>query len=167
MLEATLDTLWAIATAVGSVRIVATVAASVGSSAGTNRHWYALDDAIGGLARPLSRVITVVGRKVPTNHKGLDSCTVSSQLFRLVRYIGTILSVVDSNLAEVSVAATVGLVQWIRPLAALANACSGVYMSVMFLFEHTRSIWICTYTRNRKRRSTYLTGTFGRTWWLQ
>lgn len=136
LIEATGVALRTVALAATSVGVVAVIAASIASSTSTNRHRDALDDAIGrGLPWPLPRVISVIGREVSTNHIRLHRSTISSQLFRCIWHVGTVFSVVDSDLAVEAVSILIGLVVRVRPMTTLANAYGGAGVSVIYLIE--------------------------------
>lgn len=144
-LEATGVAPRAVALTATGVRVVAVVAASVASSTSTNRHRDALDDAIGrALPWSLPRIVSVIGREVSTNHVRLHGGAISSQLFRCVRDIGTVFSIVDSDFAVEAVSVVVGFVVRVGPMTALANAYSSAEASVICRIESTVSSTTCT-----------------------
>jgi hypothetical protein len=154
LIEATLHALWAIASTAATLG--ASSRATVTPSTAANSHRQTLDNTIGRcLARSLPWVHSVIGREVSTNHERLHGCAVPSQFFRFVGHVGAVLAVVDSNLAEVAISAAVGFVQWIWPLAALANACSAADLSVVCLLQLVCVVLICTWIWERWWASTY------------
>jgi hypothetical protein len=145
LVKATGVALRAIAFTAASVRVVAVIAASIASSTMTNRDGDALDDAIGrALTWSLSRVVSVIGREVPTDHVCLYSSAIASQLFRCIGDIGTVLAVVDADFAVEAVSVLVGFVVRIRPMTTLANAYSDAAASVIFLIQSRASSTVCT-----------------------
>ena len=150
LVKATGVALRAVALATTGVRVGAVVATSIASSAMTNRNRDALDDAIGrALTWSLSRVVSVIGGEVPTDHVCLDSSAIASQLFRCVGHIGAVLAVVDADFAVEAVSVLVGFVVRIRPVTTLANAYSDAAASVIYLIQSTASPTICTKMESR------------------
>ena len=122
------------------------------------------------LTWPLTWEHAVIRGEVSANHKGLHCRTVSGQIIRFVRNVGTVLSIVDSDFAKVSMTGSPRLVVWIWPVAAMANAYSGPCALVNYFL----TLFDCTYmhvhlrmTTDEGQTSTYWIDTSGRTYWRQ
>ena len=99
---------------------------SIATSTRANGGGQSLHDAIGrNLARSLAGVHAVIGGEVSTNHICFHGDASSSHIFRLIREVGTILSIVDSDFAAVAFAGRKRIVDWLWPLPPTTDACCG------------------------------------------
>jgi len=136
LIEATLNTLGAVASTARAITTGGRVAVVPSTSA--NGNWQALDNAIGHpLAGSLSGVHSVIGGEVPADHERFHSCAVLGQLRCLVGDIGGVLPAIHCNLAIKAVAVAIRFVMRVGPLTALAN--TGQVHSV----EHVDSNKLC------------------------